>query len=165
MPVVAMYNFQLRALHLGSTFGAWRMTRLGMVKILTLNTAKIIFGHWKDCILRHWTFCKKWIFEKIPFFCHFVQANVQAILNLLNLAQKVPFWRIWRKSFWSDCNQDILCMLPKYIIVHGFKSPLGQKMPWFWPKTIIFHFSKIHIFGCFKGFWRSNWNSKTSFII
>ena len=48
-------------------------------------------------------------------------------------------------------TRDILCILPKYIIIHGFRSPLGQKMPWFWPKTIIFHFSKIHIFGCFKG--------------
>ena len=34
----------------------------------------------------------------------------------------------------------------------------------FGEKTIIFHFSKIHIFGCFKGFWRSNWNSKASFM-
>ena len=76
------------------------------------------------------------------------------------------FWRIWKKKFpkrtWT---KDILCMLPKYIIIHGFRSPLGQKMPWFWPKTIIFHFSKIDFFGCFKGFWRSNWNSKTSFMI
>ena len=47
-------------------------------------------------------------------------------------------------------TKNILCMLPKYIIIHGFRSPLGQKMPWFWPKTIIFHFSKIYIFGCFK---------------
>ena len=62
-------------------------------------------------------------------------------------------------------TKDILCMLPKYIIIHGFRSSLGQKMPWFWTKTIIFHFSKIHIFGCFKGFWRSNWNSKTSFKV
>ena len=38
-------------------------------------------------------------------------------------------------------------------------------MPWFWPKTIIFLFSKIHIFGCLKGFWRSNYNSKTSFKV
>ena len=28
---------------------------------------------------------------------------------------------------------------------------------------MIFNFSKIHIFGCFQGFWRSNWNSKASF--
>ena len=26
-------------------------------------------------------------------------------------------------------TKDILCMLPKYIIIHGFRSPLGQKMP------------------------------------
>ena len=32
-----------------------------------------------------------------------------------------------------------------------FKSPLGQKMPWFWAKTIIFHLKNSH-FGCFKGF-------------
>ena len=127
MPVVAMYNFQLRALHLGSTFGAWRMTRLGMVKILTLNTAKNYFWSLKRLYFGTLNILQKWIFEKIPFFCHFVQANVQAILNLLNLAQKVPFWRIWRKSFWSDCNQDILCMLPKYIIVHGLNHLWAKK--------------------------------------
>ena len=38
-------------------------------------------------------------------------------------------------------------------------------MSQFWPKTIIFNFSKIHIFGFFKGFWRSNWNSKTNIMI
>ena len=26
-------------------------------------------------------------------------------------------------------TKDILCMLPKYIIIYGFRSPLGQKMP------------------------------------
>ena len=30
---------------------------------------------------------------------------------------------------------------------------------------MIFNFSKIRIFGCFKGFWRSNWTSKTSFKV
>ena len=50
--------------------------------------------------------------------------NVQAILTLLNLAQKVPFLEnLKKKVSKSDWNQDILCMLPKYIIIHGFRSP------------------------------------------
>ena len=56
--------------------------------------------------------------------------NVQAILTLLNLAQKVPFLEDLKKKFPKvTVTKDILCMLPKYIIIHGFRSPLGQKMP------------------------------------
>ena len=56
--------------------------------------------------------------------------NVQAILTLLNLAQKVPFLEDLKKKFPKVTGtKDILCMLPKYIIIHGFKSPLGRKMP------------------------------------
>ena len=58
-------------------------------------------------------------------------------------------WTLWKIAFLpKKCkkfpkvtvSKNILCMLPKYIIIHGFRSPLGQKMPWFWPKTVIFHF-------------------------
>ena len=56
--------------------------------------------------------------------------NVQAILTLLNLAQKVPFLEDLKKKFPKVTGtKDILCMLPKYIIIHGFRLPLGQKMP------------------------------------
>ena len=56
--------------------------------------------------------------------------NVQAILTLLNLAQKLPFLEDLKKKFPKVTGtKDILCMLPKYIIIHGFRSPLGQKMP------------------------------------
>ena len=33
-----------------------------------------------------------------------------------------------------------------------FQTTFGPKISQFWPKTVIFHFSKIHIFGCFWGF-------------
>ena len=79
--------------------------------------------------------------------------NVQAILTLLNLAQKVPFLEDLKKKFPKVTGtKDIICMLPKHIIIHRFRPPLVKKILWFWPKTIIFHFPKIHIFGCFKGF-------------
>ena len=53
-----------------------------------------------------------------------------AILTLLNLAPKVPFLEDLKKKFPKVTGiKDILCMLSKYIIMHGFRSPLGQKMP------------------------------------
>ena len=57
--------------------------------------------------------------------------NVQAILTLLNLAQKVPFLEDLKKKVSEKVTgtKDILFLLPKYIIIHGFRSPLGQKMP------------------------------------
>merc|ERR1712156_577025 len=56
--------------------------------------------------------------------------NVQAILTLLNLAQKVPFLEDLKKKFPKVTGtKGILCMLPKYIIIHGFRSPLDQKRP------------------------------------
>ena len=54
--------------------------------------------------------------------------NVQAILTLLNLAPKVPFSEDLKKKFLKVTGtKDILCMLPKYIIIQSFRSPLGQK--------------------------------------
>ena len=54
--------------------------------------------------------------------------NVQAILTFLNLAQKVPFSEDLKKKFPKVTGtKDILCMLPKYIIIQSFRSPLGQK--------------------------------------
>ena len=55
--------------------------------------------------------------------------NVQAILTLLNLAQKVPFLEDLKKKFPKVTGtKDILCMLPKYIFIHGFRPPLGKKI-------------------------------------
>ena len=56
-------------------------------------------------------------------------------------------------------------MLPKYIMIHGFIPPLGQKMPKLRPKLIFFIFSKINIFSYFLGFLRSDANFKTSFKV
>ena len=54
--------------------------------------------------------------------------NVQTNLTLLNFAQKVPFLEELKKKIQKVTGtKDILCMLPKYIIIHGFRSPLGQK--------------------------------------
>ena len=51
-------------------------------------------------------------------------------LTLLNLAQKAPFLEDLKKKFSKVTGiKDILCMFPKYIIIHGFRSPLDQKMP------------------------------------
>ena len=45
--------------------------------------------------------------------------NVQAILTLLNLAQKVPFLEDLKKMFPKVIGtKDILCMLPKYSAVN-----------------------------------------------
>ena len=49
-------------------------------------------------------------------------------------------------------TKEILCMVPKYIILHGFRPPLVKKYHNFGPKTIIFHYSKIHIFRYLRGF-------------
>jgi len=54
--------------------------------------------------------------------------NVQAILTLLNLAQKLSFLEDLKKKFPTVTGtKDILCMLLKYIIIHGFRSTLSQK--------------------------------------
>ena len=62
-------------------------------------------------------------------------------------------------------TKGIICMLPKYIIIHCFRPPLVKKILWCWPKTIIFHFPKISHFWLFQGIWRSNWNSKLGFKV
>ena len=82
------------------------------------NVKELFF---REVILHQFLKRKKWAL---------LGKNVRAILTLLNLAQKVPFLEGLKKKFLKVTGtKDILCMLPKYIIIHGFRSPLGQKMP------------------------------------
>jgi len=85
---------------------------------LSVNVKELFF---REVILHQFLKRKKWAL---------LGKNVQTILTLLNFAQKVPFLEKLKKKFPKVTGtKDILCMLPKYIIIHGFRSPLGQKMP------------------------------------
>ena len=96
----------------------------------------------KNDNLTHWTArdrvnVKELLFREVILHQFLKQKNialyskiVKATLTLLNLAQIVPFLVDLKKKFPKvTVTKDILCMLPKYIIIHGFRSPLGQKMP------------------------------------
>ena len=65
---------------------------------------------------------------------------------------------VW--CWWGNWASVSIC-----IMIHGFWPHFCWKCPNFRKKTVIFYFSKIHIFDCFLGFWRWNWNSKTSLMI
>ena len=81
----------------------------------------------------------------------------QTNLNIFNLAKNGSFLSDLRKkmhkSYWNHIHRVYVTQMHYDT---WFLTTFLLKIPQFWLKTVIFKFSKIHIFGCFLGFRR--WN-------
>ena len=79
------------------------------------------------------------------------------LLNIFNLAKNGSFLSDLRKkmhkSYWNHIHRVYVTQMHYDT---WFFTTFLMKMPKIWLKTVIFKFSKIHIFGCFLGFRR--WN-------
>ena len=79
------------------------------------------------------------------------------LLNIFNLAKNGSFLSDLRKkmhkSYWNHIHRVYVTQMHYDT---WFLTTFLLKIPQFWLKTVIFKFSKIHIFGCFLGFRR--WN-------